>query len=233
MSDGRNRAGPMDTPPHSQTTIFLRPIGSALPLGFFSLAIGMLILACQAIGWIPVAEQKQGGMILIAFVFPLELVATSFAFLGRDTLGATTLGLFTTSWLTLGWLQVSSPPGQTSVTTGVYLFGFAAAALLLSTLSTLGKPFFSLLLLLASTRMILSGLYEVGAAGKHVFELSGGFGLALTALALYGGAALGLEDAHQREVLPLFRRAAAADSFAGFEHQLERLEAEAGVRQQL
>ena len=38
---------------------------------------------------------------------------------------------------------------------------------------------------------------------------------------------------HQPEVLPLFRRGAAAESFAGFEHQLERLEAEAGVRPQL
>lgn len=226
-----NRA--MDTPPHSRTTIVLRPIGSSLPLGFFAFAVGMLILACQAIGWIPVAEQKDGAMILMAFVFPLELIATVFAFLARDTLGATTLGLFATSWLTFGWLAHSAPPGTTSVTLGVYLFGFATAVLLLSTLSTLGKPFFSLLLLLAATRMVLSGLYEVGAAGKTVYEVSGGFGLALTALAMYGGAALGLEDAHQRDVLPLFRRAAAADSFAGYERQLERLEAEAGVRQQL
>jgi len=127
----------------------------------------------------------------------------------------------------------ASPPGGTSVTVGIYLFGFATAALLLSTLSTLGKPFFSVLLLLAAVRMILSGLYEVGAAGKGVEETAGGFALALTALAMYGGVALGLEDAHQREVLPLFRRGAAAASFAGFEHQLERLEAEAVVRQQL
>jgi len=219
--------------PHSQTTIFLRPIGSALPLGFFSFAIGMLVLGCQAIGWAPAAEQKEAGTILLAFVFPLELVATLFAFLARDTLGATTLGLFTTSWLTLGLLEQGSPPGATSTTEGIYLFGFATAVLLLSTLSTLGKPFFSLLLLVAATRMTLAGIYEVGAAGKTVYEISGGFGIALTALAMYGGVALGLEDAHQREVLPLFRRGAAAASFAGFEEQLERLEAEAGVRQQL
>src|SRR5919198_791588 len=162
-----------ETPPRSQTTIVLRPIGSGLPLGFFSFGIGMLILGCQAIGWIPVGEQHDGGMILMAFVFPLELVATIFAFLARDTLGATTLGLFTTSWLTLGWTQLASPPGQTSVTVGIYLFGFATAVLLLATLSTLGKPFFSVLLSLAASRMILSGLYEVGAAGKVVFEVSG------------------------------------------------------------
>jgi succinate-acetate transporter protein len=219
VSGGDGRAS-FETPPHSQATIFLRPIGSSLPLGFFSFGIGMLVLGCQAIGWIPVSEQREGGMILMAFVFPLELVATVFAFLARDTLGATTLGLFTTSWLTLGWSQLSSPPGATSVTVGIYLFGFATAVLLLSTLSTLGKPFFSLLLLVAVARMT-------------VLEVSGGFALALAALAMYGGAALGLEDAHQREVLPLFRRGAAAASFEGYEQQLERLEAEAGVRQQL
>lgn len=210
----------------------LRPVGSGLPLGFFSFAIGMLLLGCASIGWIPVSEQKEVGMLLMSFVFPLELIATVFAFLARDTLGATTLGLFTTSWLALGWLYHSSPPGSTSVTVGIYLFGFAAAVLLLAALSTMGKPFFSVLLALAATRMILAGLFEVGGS-KELYKISGGFGLALTALALYGGVALGLEDAHQRELLPLFRRGAAAESFEGFEQQLERLEAEPGVRPQL
>ena len=211
----------------------LRPVGSGLPLGFLSFAIGMLILGCQATGWIPVAEQRNGGMILMAFVFPLELTATIFAFLARDTLGATTLGLFTTSWLTLGWLEVASSPGRTSVTVGIYLFGFAGAVLLLSGLSTAGKPLFSVLLVLAATRMALDGIYQVGAAGISVYRASGGIGVALTALAMYGGLALGLEDARHREVLPLFRRGAAAESFDGLERQLARLEAEPGVRQQL
>ena len=215
-----------------RTAIVLRPIGSGLPLGFFSFGIGMLILGCQATGWIPVTEQHDGGMILMSFVFPLELVATIFAFLARDTLGATTLGLFTTSWLALGWTELASTPGKTSVTLGIYLFGFAAVALLLALLSTAGKPFFSALLTLATTRMVLSGAWEVGA-GKELYRVSGGFGIALAALALYGGVALGLEDAQQREVLPLFRRGAAAESFEGLERQLERIEAEPGVRQQL
>jgi succinate-acetate transporter protein len=223
-SDGRRH--------HEQTRIMLRPVGSGLPLGFFSFAIGMLLLGCQAIGWIPASEQKDVGMLLIGFVFPLELLATVFAFLARDTLGATTLGLFTTSWLALGWIQHASTPGATSVAVGVYLFGFATAVLLLAVLSTMGKPFFSLLLSVAAARMVLSGAYEVGA-GQDIFQISGGFAIALTALALYGGVALALEDAHQRELLPLFRRGAAAESFEGLEAQLERLEAEPGVRQQL
>ena len=80
--------------------------------------------------------------------------------------------------------------------------------------------------------MVLSGYYEVG--GTHEWlKVSGGFGIALAALAMYGGTALGLEDARQRAVLPLFRRGAADSAFGGYEAQLDRLEAEAGVRQQL
>jgi succinate-acetate transporter protein len=215
-----------------QTRIMLRPIGSGLPLGFFSFGIGMLLLGSSAIGWIPVGEQKNVGMMLISFVFPLELIATVVAFLARDTLGATTLGLFTTSWLTLGWADYASPPGSTSITLGIYVFGFATVALLLALMSLRGKPFFSVLLAAAVARMVLSGVYEIG--GSHEwYKISGGFGIALAALAMYGGAALGLEDARQQELLPLFRRGGAEKAFEGYEAQLERLEAEPGVRQQL
>ena len=223
-SDGRRH--------HEQTRIMLRPVGSGLPLGFFSFGIGMLLLGCQAIDWIPVGEQRDVGLLLASFVFPLELVATIFAFLARDTLGATTLGLFTTSWLALGLSELTSPAGSTSVTLGIYLFGFATAVLLLALLSTMGKPFFSVLLAIAAARVVLSGAYEVGG-GKTLFHLAGGCGIALAALAMYGGTALALEDAKQRELLPLFRRGQAEASFDGFEAQLERLEAEPGVRPQL
>jgi succinate-acetate transporter protein len=218
--------------PKDDTRIMLRPIGSALPLGFFAFGIGMLLLGSSAIGWIPVEEQKDVGMFLIAFVFPLELVATVVAFLARDTLGATTLGLFTTSWLALGWADYASPPGSTSVTAGIYLFGFATAVLLLAVLSALGKPFFTVLLLLASARMVLAGYWEVG--GPHGwYEAAGVIAIALSALAFYGGTGLALEDARKAEWLPLFRRGKADEAFAGYEAQLEALHAEPGVRQQL
>src|SRR5436305_14437042 len=142
-SDGRRRH-------EDHTRIFLRPIASGLPLGFYSFGIGMLLLGSLAIGWIPVTQQKDVGMLLMSFVFPLELVATVFAFLARDTLGATTLGLFTTSWLTIGWAELATPPGKTSVTLGIYLFGFAVAVLLIAGLSTAGTPFLSVLLTIAA-----------------------------------------------------------------------------------
>jgi uncharacterized protein len=218
--------------PELQTRITLRPVGSSLPLGFFSFGIGMLLLGCSAAGWIPAAQQPEIGLLLIAFVFPLELVATVFAFLARDTMGATTLGLFTTSWLALGWSDRVSVPGATSTALGVYLFGFATVALVLAVVSALGKPFFTALLLLATARMVLSGLYEVGA-GIGLDRAAGGVGIALSALAIYGGAALGIEDVRRRELLPLFRRRGAQQAFEGYGPQLERLETEPGIRQQL
>jgi succinate-acetate transporter protein len=215
-----------------QTRIMLRPIGSGLPLGFFAFGIGMLLLGCSAVGWIPVSEQKDVGMMLMAFVFPLEAIATIVAFLARDTVGATTLGLFTTSWLSLGWADQSSPAGSTSVTLGIYLFGFGTAALLLGLMSIRSKPFFSALLGLATARMVLSGVYEIGG-GTHWYRISGGLGIALCVLAFYGGVALGLEDVQQSEVLPLFRLGKARAAFDGYERQLEPLANEPGVRHQL
>lgn len=214
------------------TRIMLRPIGSGLPLGFFAFGIGMLLLGSSALGWIPQSEQHEVGRLLVAFVFPLELLATVVAFLARDTLGATTLGLFTTSWLALGWADLAAPPGATSVTLGIFLFGFATAVLLIAAMSTLGKPFFSLLLTIAAVRMVLAGIWEAGGATGWE-RASGGVGIALAAVAMYGATALGLEDARHRELLPLFRRGGADEAFQGFEAQLERLEAEPGVRQQL
>lgn len=59
-------------------------------------------------------------------------------------------------------------------------------------------------------------------------------GLVLFVLAVYAAAAMAIEDARHRTVLPLGRRGRGADSVGGNLHdQLERLEREAGVREQL
>lgn len=214
------------------TRIFLRPVASGMPLGFFSFAIGMLMLGMSAIGVTPLAEMHQIGLILALFVFSLELIATIFAFLARDTMSAATLGLFTTSWLTLGVFDIISKPGETSIAVGMYLFGFSFAVLLLALMAAPAKPFFTILLLIALGRMVLSGIFEVG--GPHGFYIvSGYFALVLVAFAFYGGTAFALEDAKQKPVLPLFRRGAADEAFSGYQNQLSRLEAEPGVRQQL
>ena len=104
--------------------------------------------------------------------------------------------------------------------------------LLIALLLDDGEAVLLVLLTVAAARMVLAGRHEVGG-GKTLFHAAGWCALALAALAMYGGAALGLEDAGRRGVLPLFRRGQAEASFAGYQAQLERLEYEPGVRQQL
>jgi uncharacterized protein len=213
------------------TRIILRPIASGVPLGFFSFSLGMFMLGMTSIGVIPINEVSQVGLILALFVFPLELLATIFAFMARDSMSAATLGLFTTSWLLLGTSYIISG-STTSIALGCYLFGFAGIVLLLALMAITTKPYFTVLLLLAFTRMLFSGIYEVG--GNHAFyTVSGYVALVLTSIAIYGGVAFTLEDAKQNQVLPLFRRGSAADAFNGFQDQLNRVEAEPGVRPQL
>ena len=79
----------------------LRPIGNGLPLGYPAFALGTVLLAGLAPGWVAQSQTREHGVLLAAYVVPLELVATVVAFLARDTVGAATLGVFTTSWLGL------------------------------------------------------------------------------------------------------------------------------------
>src|SRR3954471_593840 len=107
-------ADPMDhdgTPP---VRIVVRPLATGLPLGFLSFAIGMLLLGGLEVGWVQTAEQPTTGILIAAFVFPLEFVAAIMVFLARDSLATTVLGLFATSWLAQGLIDVTAQPGTTS-----------------------------------------------------------------------------------------------------------------------
>jgi hypothetical protein len=213
--------------------IVVRPYATALPLGFFAFGIGMLVLGGLGNGWLPPSQQHTAGILLAAFVFPLQLVAVVFAFLARDAFGATGLGLFTTSWLALGIADIAGPPGLPSRAVGLYLVGFAFMIGLLSVAAFLGKPLIGVLLLLSAVRAALGGAWELGAA--HTLEVAAGWiALALFFAAAYGGLAFLLEDVKKETVLPVFRRGSSRESIEGdLASQLERIADEAGVRQTL
>jgi len=214
--------------------IVVQPYGSALPLGFFSFGVGMLILGGIGVGWVHGPDLKTAGLLIALFVFPLELLATVIAFLARDTASAAALGLFSTSWLALGIADWTAPvPGAKSHAIGLYLVMFAVMVLALAAASFLGKPLLGVLLLIAASRSALFGAWELGA-GHHVFFASGVIGIVLAAASVYGGLAFLLEDMQQKTVLPLLRIRGARESIEGDLHaQLDRLQGEAGVRHQL
>jgi succinate-acetate transporter protein len=219
--------------PEQHVRIMVRPIASALPLGFFSFGLGMLLLAGSGNGWLPVSEQHTVGLLLAAFVAPLEFAAAIVAFLARDTFGATGLALFSGSWFAIGLVALTGAPGELSRTLGLFEFGFAFAVAVLAVAAMLGKPLIGTIMLVAAARSALAGAYEWGAP-RSANTAGSWLALAIFALAVYGGLAFLLEDVQQKTVLPVFRRGSSKESIEGTLHdQLRGIGQEAGVRQAL
>ena len=212
--------------------IVLRPIGNPLPLGFLALAGGTLLVSGQQLGWLQPQEGRQVALILIAFVAPLQLVAAVFGFLARDVVAGTGMGVLTGTWLSIGLIQLTGQ-GGTSDPLGLLLLLAAIAMLVPAAAALTGKVVPAAVLLTTAVRFATTGLYELTASGT--WKASAGIvGLVLCALALYAALAMALEDAQRQTLLPLGRRRFGAESMTGtLDEQLERIEREAGVREQL
>jgi len=151
--------------PEENVRIVVRPFASSLPLGFFSFAIGMLLLGGLANGWLHPSDQHTVGLLLAAFVFPLETIAVVIAFLARDTFGATGLGMFSASWLAFGLADLTTPAGQLSRAVGLMDFGFGFAIIVLAAAAFMGKPLIGTVMSLAAVRVVFAGVHE--SAGRR------------------------------------------------------------------
>jgi succinate-acetate transporter protein len=213
--------------------IVLRPLASALPLGFFAFGTGMAVLGGVDIPLFPATMLHPAALLLLTFVAPLESLATVLAYLARDGMAATGMGLFAASWATLGVQDLLAKPQSASPVLGLYLVTFAVVIVLLGAVATRGQPLLALILLTSSVRTVLAGSYELGAS-KALFTAAGVIAVAITALAFYGAVAFLLEDTAHRTVLPLGRRGAAKVSLTeDVDAQLEGIESEAGIRRSL
>jgi succinate-acetate transporter protein len=115
----------------------------------------------------------------------------------------------------------------------VLYLALAVVLLCLGVIGLLGKPLLSVVILLAFSRYGLNGLYEFTASGG-LQAASGVIGCVIFLFSLYGGLALGLEDAQHRTVLPFGRRGEALQAIEGdLSEQVGPIEKEAGVRKQL
>jgi hypothetical protein len=179
------------------------------------------------------ADAHTIGLLLAGFVAPLEIIATIFAFLARDTVAAATLGLFAGSWFVAGLTTMQSTPGVLNAAVGYFLIAFTLVVLLLACAASLGKPFIAILLFVSAARGLLSAAYELGA-GVAWNQVAGWLALVIFVVAMYGGIAFLLEDALGRTVLPLGRRGGSREAIEGsLGDQLRGLEDEAGVRHTL
>jgi uncharacterized protein len=217
----------------AEVRIFVRPYASSLPLGFFSFSVGMLLLGGLANGWLHPSDRHTVGLLLAAFVFPLETICAALAFLARDTFGATGLGMFSFSWLALGLTELTASQDSLSRAVGLYEFGFAFAIGFLAIAAMSGKPLIGGLLIVAASRSSLAGVHE-WAGPAWAWTAAGWIGVAIFAIAMYGGIAFLLEDVRKETVLPVFRRGSSKESLEGdLASQLVQLADEAGVRQTL
>lgn len=207
--------------------IWLRPIGSPLPVGMSGLTIASLVQSGFDLGWVPRSAATEVGVILVAVPFILQLVATVCAYLARDgAMGACT-GVLSTSWLALGVLHiVASRP--TSSALGLMMLASAATVALSAVAVWTTKPLPAGVFLLTSLRFAVAGVYELSGATAWV-RAAGAIGLAVTAAAAYCVLAFELEGARGAPVLPTMRRSRAGRS-DGVAAQLDGLAHEAGVR---
>jgi len=226
---------PASVPPLAEgaARILLRPIGNPLPLGFLALAAATLLVSGLQLGWLEPSEGDGVALILIAFVFPLQLVASIFGYLARDVVAGTGMGVLAGSWLSVGLVKLTTAPASTSDALGLFLLIAGIAMLVPAAVSAWGKLVPAAVLTTTAVRFAVTGLHELTASSG--WETAAGLvGLALGVLALYAALAMALEDARRETVLPLFRRGAGRASVGGdLREQVQRIEREAGVREQL
>jgi succinate-acetate transporter protein len=217
----------------SAARIFLRPLATPLPLGFIALSAATLLISGLQLGWLGIDQGDSVALILIGFVFPLQLLVSVLGYLARDVVAGTGMGILAGTWLSVGLVTLTSPAGSTSDALGLFLLVAAAAMLIPASAAAGGKLVPAAVLSLTAIRFLTTGIAELSGAGGWG-DAAGVIGLALCALALYAALALALEDAGHETVLPVGRRQLGRVAIEdGFGEQLERIEREPGVREQL
>lgn len=223
----------MDRPALTHARIVLRPIGNPLPLGFLALAAGTALVSGLQLEWLAGSQEEMTvSLALIAFVFPTQLVASIFGFLGRDVVAGTGMGILAATWLTVGLSKMAAGPTPNDAL-GLLLLVAAAAMAIAAAGGALGKLAALAVLGTTSARFAVTGIAEIDG-GDFWTRLAGIVGLLLGAIALYAALAMLIEDVRRRTVLPVGRRGSGRESLErGLQAQVERLEGEAGVREQL
>jgi len=215
------------------TRVVVRPIGSPVGLGLFGLAAGTLVMSGLQLGWVDAAEGRKVGLILLAFPFVAQVLASIWSTLARDGVAATAMGVLALTWLSTGLVLVVSNPGETSDALGMLLLSSAVAMALTSIVTATSKLVLGAVFITAATRFALGGIHQL--SGNETWEDAAGLvGLVLFALAVYAAFAAELEDAKGETVLPLGRRMKGRLALDGsLDEQLKHAPNEPGVRAQL
>ena len=91
------------------TRIVLRPIGSPLPLGFFTVAIDNVLVSALQSGVLPVADGRAVALIVFP-AFIVQAIAGLFALAARDSIAGTLMLSFAAAWLIDALVFSVEPP---------------------------------------------------------------------------------------------------------------------------
>ena len=210
--------------------VVLRPVASPLALGFYGVAGSSLTLSGLELGWIPHSEQVEVGLIVVLFTALPQFVGALIAFFARDPLAATTMGVLAAAWGVDGMVLAVAAPSSTTSALGTVLLVAGLAALVSAAQAASVKLVQAAVVAATGSRFVLTAIYQLDG-GAGIRTASGVAGLVVTAIAIYAAAALGLEEAKHRAVLPTGRRSEGAKAMTGdLLRQTEDVTREAGVR---
>ena len=214
----------------SMTRIVLRPIGSPMPVGFFTVAIDSVVVSTLQWGILPASSAPAVALIVFP-AFVVQVIVGIFALLGRDSTAATVMLSFATTWLVEAIVFYLHPSGAHAAL-GIFLIMFAAfAAVILA--SALAKRALAAVLAVAVPRFLVGGIAEI-TGNQAVAKAAAVLGFLLAAVAMYTAFALLWEDSRGRDLFPIGRRGAAWHATHGrLATQLRDIERQAGVRRTL
>jgi succinate-acetate transporter protein len=212
------------------TRIVLRPIGSPLPLGFFTVAIDNVLVSALQWGLLPAADRRAVALIVFP-AFIVQAIAGLFALGARDSSAGTLMLSFATTWLVDALVFYVYPPGAAAALGMFYVVFAVFISFMLA--SALLKRALAAVLVVAAPRFLVAGVGEL--TGNQVVSQAGAvLGFLLAAVALYTAFALLLEDSRDREVLPIGRLGAARQATHGnLADELRGIERQPGVRRTL
>jgi uncharacterized protein len=214
----------------AMTRIVLRPIGSPLPLGYFTVAIDNVLVSALQWGLLPVADRRAVALIVFP-AFIVQAIAGVFALGARDSIAATLMLSFATTWLVDALVLYLYPPGAGAALGMFYVvfavfLGFMLASALL-------KRALAAVLAVAVPRFLIAGIGEI-TSNQALTQAGAVLGFLLAAVAMYTAFALLMEDSRDREVLPIGRLGAARQATHGdLAVELRGIERQAGVRRTL
>lgn len=172
----------------------MRPLANPLPLGFLGLAGGTLLLSGLQLGWLAPADSRPTAAIVIAFVVPVQLIASVFGFLRDDVAAGTGMGVLSGTWLAIGITTLTAAPGSTSDPLGLFLFLAAAAMAIAAAAAATVSALAAAVITTTVVRFAVTGVYQLTGSGVWK-DLSGVVGLVLCALAVTVALVLAVEGA--------------------------------------